>query len=80
MSNMANTIEGVLSATQDQQERIQSILDDTTEPGSVSTPLLMTLTDAARLAGFSRSTLWRLCHEGVIPKVQIRPNAFRIRR
>ncbi len=43
-------------------------------------PLLLRIGAAAELLGVSRCTLWRLCREGRIPRVEIRHDSFRVRR
>ena len=43
-------------------------------------PLLMGMSAAAKFTGVSRATLWRICRSGRLPKVEILPGSFRIRR
>lgn len=43
-------------------------------------PLLLTMTDAAKVLGVSRVTLWRVVREGVLRPVEIMPGIYRIRR
>jgi excisionase family DNA binding protein len=44
-----------------------------------SRPLLYSMSQAARVLGVSRTTLWRLVQGGRLPKVQLRDNTYRIR-
>jgi excisionase family DNA binding protein len=43
-------------------------------------PLLVGMSAAARLLGVSRSTLWRLLRDGRLPKTELFPGTYRIRR
>ena len=42
--------------------------------------LLLTMTDAARVLGVSRVTLWRMVRTGAVKPVEIMPGIRRIRR
>jgi len=77
--NVGTTIERLLQATPEQQRRIDDILAGHTEPQVHTGPLLMKFTEAAKYAGISRSTLWRLCTAGHIPQIEIRPGSFRVK-
>lgn len=62
-------------------EGIDRILDGESQPTSDGNgPLLLTMTDAAKMLGVSRSTLWRLVKEKVLEPVEITPRVFRVSR
>lgn len=43
-------------------------------------PLLLTMTQAAKLLGVGRNTFWRMAKDGVFTPVEITPHVFRYRR
>lgn len=43
-------------------------------------PLLLGMGEAARYAGLSRTTLWRVIQAGSLEKVEILPGSYRLRR
>jgi excisionase family DNA binding protein len=72
----------ILQATPDEQARIDRILEgkDANQDHPMSGPLLMGMTDSAKLLGISRATLWRMIQAGRLQKIEILPGSFRIRR
>ena len=43
-------------------------------------PLLYSVSQAARVLGVSRTTLWRMCQSGYLSKVPVMTGTYRIRR
>ena len=73
----------ILQATPEQQRAIDRILAG--EPLGLprahrSGPLLLTMTAAAKLAGISRTSFWRVCHAKKIQRIEILPGSYRVRR
>ena len=73
----------ILQATPEQQRAIDRILAG--EPlgqshANRSGPLLLTMTAAAKLAGISRTSFWRVCHAREIQRIEILPGSYRVRR
>ena len=71
-----------LSATPEQQAAIERVLNGQVEAPRPATtgPLLLMMGDAAKLAGISRATLWRMIKMGKFKRVEILPGTFRVRR
>jgi excisionase family DNA binding protein len=70
-----------LKATPDQQKLIDKILDGSgTQPPVQPEPLLLGMGAGAKLLGVSRVTLWRMIKTGKLPKVEVLPGSFRLRR
>lgn len=65
----------VSKATQEAKEKALPILE-----GRDEDPALLLMGEAAELLNVSRPTLWRILKAGRLPKVEIYPGAFRIRR
>ena len=82
MSDQNERLMKFLQATPEQQKQIERILDgkgpDQQLPATG--PLLLGMSAAAKLAGISRATLWRMCQAQRLKKVEILPGSFRIRR
>lgn len=72
----------ILQASPEQLAAIDRVLNGTaaTQAPTTSGPLLMMVTDAAKLLGVSRATIWRLTKVGKLMPVEILPGTFRIRR
>lgn len=73
----------ILQATPEQQRAIDRILaGETSPPASISRsgPLLMSMTAAAKLAGVSRTSFWRICQAKKIPRIEILPGSYRVRK
>ncbi len=71
-----------LQATPEQQKHIERILDGNgpDQPPPPTGPLLLGMSAAAKLAGVSRATIWRMCKARRLTKVEILPGSYRIRR
>jgi predicted DNA-binding transcriptional regulator AlpA len=71
-----------LNATPEQQAAIERVLNGQMEAPCPATtgPLLLMMGDAAKLAGISRATLWRMIKLGKFKPVEILPGTFRVRR
>lgn len=82
-NNQNERIMKFLQAPPEQQEKIDRILDDKA-PAEVETPsgpLLMGMSDAARLLGVSRASMWRMIVKyGRIKRVELFPGSYRVRR
>ena len=69
------------TATEQQMARAIPILRGAEPPSpTASGPLLLSMGDAARLAGISRCTLWRCIGDGRIKPIEVRAGFFRVRR
>ncbi len=68
-------IQAVFTATDEAKEQALPILEGRETPK----PLLQ-MGEAAALLNVSRATLWRMIRAGRLGKVEIYPNAFRLRR
>ena len=79
-------IRAVFTATDEAKTRALAILQGREPPalssveGSASGPLLLSMGEAAALLHVSRATLWRTIKAGRLPKVELYPGAFRLRR
>lgn len=69
------------TANEQQMARAIPILRGMEPSAPITTgPLLLSMGDAAKLAGISRCTLWRCIRDGRIKPVEIRTGFFRVRR
>ena len=75
-------IQAVFTATDDAKESALEILEGRaiSSSESLSDPLLLQMGDAAKLLNISRATLWRMIRAGRLNKIEIYPNAYRLRR
>ena len=73
-------IPAVFPATPENRYRALQILQGGDLPHSNDEPLLLTMGEACELIPCSRATLWRIIKAGRLPKVEIYPNAYRLRR
>lgn len=62
--------------------KIDRILDgmEPTVVLKIEGPPLLSLTSAAHVLGISRQTVYRLLKNGRLPRIEIRPGVYRIRR
>ncbi len=76
-------IRAVFTATDEAKTRALAILEgraiSPSEPKD-NAPLLLSMGEAAALLHVSRATLWRTIKAGRLPKVELYPGAFRLRR
>jgi predicted DNA-binding transcriptional regulator AlpA len=72
----------LLSATPEQQSAVDKILDGkmVKQTEQLSGPLLLNMTESAKLLGCSRTCLWRVLRAGRLKKVELFPGSFRLRR
>jgi excisionase family DNA binding protein len=78
-------IQAVFTATNEAKTHALKILQGrdsspSCPPLSEEPPLLLGMTESAKLLGVSRATLWRMVKDGRLTKVEIYHNAFRLRR
>jgi predicted DNA-binding transcriptional regulator AlpA len=79
-------IRAVFTATDEAKARALAILEGREPPalssveGSAAAPLLLSMGESAALLHVSRATLWRTIKAGRLPKVELYPGAFRLRR
>jgi excisionase family DNA binding protein len=84
-------IRAVFTATDEAKTRALAILEGRASTPALSqvegpsrpednSPLLLTMGEAAQLLNVSRATLWRTIKSGRLPKVELYPGAFRLRR
>ena len=85
MSTVSNDtlIRAVFTATDEAKTRALAVLEG--RDGSLgcpedSGPLLLTMGEAAELLKISRATLWRCVKAGRLQKIELYPNAFRLKR
>jgi excisionase family DNA binding protein len=71
-----------LQADPEKQAQIDDILEGRAQaPFQSSTgPLLYGMSAAAKVLGVSRATLWRILRSGRLPKIEVLPGSFRVRR
>ena len=67
-------------ATEERKSRALLILQGEDIPLRIDEPLLLTMGQSAELLNVSRATLWRTIKAGRLPKVELYPGAFRLRR
>ena len=80
---LTQTILGVLLKTAPEiRATIDLLIENASEqkPQRLTGPLLLSMGAAASYLGVSRSTLWRLIGTGVLPKFELLPGTFRVRR
>jgi excisionase family DNA binding protein len=72
----------VLQATSAQLATIDKILDgEAAVPTPMAAgPLLLPMGKAAELLGVSRPTLWRMLNAGLLTRVEVLPNTYRVSR
>ncbi|QHI68478.1 helix-turn-helix transcriptional regulator [Tichowtungia aerotolerans] len=73
-------IQAVFAATDEAKERALQILRGEELPADSNEPLFLTMGEACELIPCSRATLWRIIKAGRLTKIEIYPNAFRLRR
>ena len=76
-------IRAVFTATDEAKARALAILEGRAASPSCpldNGPLLLSMGEAAALLHVSRATLWRTIKAGRLPKVELYPGAFRLRR
>lgn len=73
-------IKALFGATPEAKERALEILEGKEPPSENDEPLLLSMGEACELIPCSRATLWRIIKAGRLPKVEIYPNAYRLRR
>ena len=85
MSKVCNDdlIRAIFTAPDEAKNRALAILEgraiSPSEPQD-NAPLLLSMGEAAALLHVSRATLWRTIKAGRLPKVELYPGAFRLRR
>ncbi len=72
----------LFGASPEQVEAIDAILESGIQQKQIASsgPLLMGMTDSAKLLGVSRATLWRMVKAGLLKKIEVLPGSFRLRR
>jgi len=80
--NSEDRLKRLFAASPEQMEAIDGILEFGVQKRPMATPgpLLMGMSASAKLLGVSRVTLWRMIKGGMLPKIEILPGTFRIRR
>jgi excisionase family DNA binding protein len=80
--NAEERLKRLFAASSDQMQAIDGILESRIQekPMATSGPLLMGMSAAAKFLGVSRVTFWRMTKSGMLPKIEILPGTFRIRR
>ena len=78
--NNDDLIRAVFTATDEAKTKALAILEGRELLDTDSGPLLLTMGQATNLLGVSRATLWRTIKAGRLPKVELYPGAFRLRR
>ena len=83
MDESSDLMMRVLQAGPDKRAEIERVLKGEPPPPAATlrtSPLLLRMTDAAKLIGVSRPTFWRICRAGKLDRIEILPNSFRVRR
>jgi excisionase family DNA binding protein len=78
--NNDDLIRAVFTATDEAKTKALTILEGRELLDTDSGPLLLSMGEAAALLHVSRATLWRTIKAGRLPKVELYPGAFRLRR
>ena len=78
--NNDDLIRAVFTATDEVKTKALAILEGRELLDTDSGPLLLSMGEAAALLHVSRATLWRTIKAGRLPKVELYPGAFRLRR
>jgi excisionase family DNA binding protein len=88
--NNDDLIRAVFTATDEAKEQALAILEGRANSPVLSgvegpseplpDPVLLQMGEAAEMMNVSRATLWRILKAGRLPKVEIYPGAFRLRR
>jgi excisionase family DNA binding protein len=80
--NMEERLKRLFIALPEQIQAIDDILESGVQKKTMVTsgPLLMRMSDSAKLLGVSRATLWRMIKSGILQKIEILPGSFRLRR
>ena len=73
-------IRAIFTATDESRTKALAILEGRELLNTDSGPLLLSMGEAAALLHVSRATLWRTIKAGRLPKVELYPGAFRLRR
>lgn len=82
MSTVSNDtlIRAVFTATDEAKTKALAILEGKEFSVPDSGPLLLTMGEAAQLIPCSRATLFRIIRAGRLRKIELYPNAFRLKR
>ncbi len=73
-------IRAIFTATDESKTKALAVLEGREPINTDSGPLLLSMGEAAALLHVSRATLWRTIKAGRLPKVELYPGAFRLRR
>lgn len=73
-------IRAIFTAPEEAKSRALLILQGEDIPSRIDEPLLLTMGQSAALLNVSRATLWRMLKAGRLEKVELYPNAFRIKK
>jgi len=73
-------IQAIFKAKPERKSRALLILQGEDIPSHIDEPLLLTMGEAAALLHISRATLWRCVKAKRLEKVELYPNAFRLRK
>lgn len=78
MSNNDDRIKSLFTATPETLAAVDAVLAGRLEPEQPTSLKLLRTGQAAKVSGLSRCTIYRLCKEGRLRKVEIRKGSFRI--
>lgn len=73
----------VVAASPERKEAALRVLRGAVQEPAVrpaTGPLLLGMGAGAKLLGVSRATLWRVIQAGIIPKIELFPGSYRVRR
>ncbi len=73
-------IKALFGATPERKSRALLILEGEDIPQNIDEPLLLTMGEAAKMLGISRTSIWRLTRLGRLQKRELYPNSYRIRK
>lgn len=68
----------ILTATPSQLAKIDDVLENKTASAESVNTKLLTFSNAAKLLGVSRQTVWRMITEGRLPTIEIRTGSRRV--
>lgn len=80
MLSVAERFSKLLATPPDRLTEIDQILEGKSESEIPTGPLLLNMTESAKLLGCSRTCLWRILRAGKLKRIELFPGSYRLRR